>query len=60
MTEFIKGNFKVKGKVDSKENESNSLEEVFEKEALKKLGGSITYVSKKKVVWDEADLNKKD
>jgi hypothetical protein len=58
MTDFLKGNFKVKGDVDSKENESTSLEEIFEKEALKKLGGSITYVSKKKVVWDDSDLKK--
>ena len=36
-----------------------SLEERFEKEALKKLGGSIAFVSKKKVLWDEKDFKDK-
>jgi hypothetical protein len=56
MSELLKGNFKIKKSVDSShEGEEESLENRFEKEALKKLGGSIAFVSKKKVLWDEKD-----
>lgn len=54
MSEFLKGNFETKNKVTeavSSDNEE-SLEQRFEKEALKKLGGSIAFVAKKKVMWD--------
>ena len=57
MSELLKGNFKIKKSVDSfHEGEEESLENRFEKEALKKLGGSIAFVSKKKVLWDEKDF----
>jgi hypothetical protein len=57
MSEFLKGNFKTKNPVDSLDAmEKDSLEERFEKEALKKLGGSIAFVSKKKVFWDDKEL----
>ena len=53
MTELLKGNFKTKNIVSDKgDKENESLEQRFEKEALKKLGGSIAFVSKKKVMWD--------
>ena len=49
---LLKGNYKLKKNVQketlSKEDE---LELRFEKEATKKLGGSMTFVSKKKVNW---------
>jgi hypothetical protein len=56
MSEFLKGNFKTKKKVVNCIEEEKSLEDRFEKEALKKLGGSIAFVSKKKVLWDEKDF----
>jgi hypothetical protein len=57
MSELLKGNFKIKKSVDSSsEVGEESLENRFEKEALKKLGGSIAFVSKKKVLWDEKDF----
>jgi hypothetical protein len=57
MSDFLKGNFKTKKPVANLSREGeNSLEERFEKEALKKLGGSIAFVSKKKVLWDENDF----
>ena len=46
MNEILKGNFKTKNKVSSSESaKDDSLENRFEKEALKKLGGSIAFVS---------------
>ncbi len=57
MSEFLKGNFKIKREVDSPDaGEEESLEKRFEREALKKLGGSIAFVSKKKVLWGEKDF----
>jgi hypothetical protein len=56
MNEFLKGNFTTKNKVELKANDKQeTLEDRFEKEALKKLGGSIAFVSKKKVMWDLED-----
>ncbi len=55
MTEFLKGNFSTKNDVNETESTSTSLEEQFEMEALKKLGGSIAFVSKKKVMWDDEE-----
>ena len=57
MSEILKGNFKTKREVNSLgAGEEDSLEQRFEKEALKNLGGSIAFVSKKKVLWDEKDV----
>ncbi len=57
MNELMKGNFKVKNKVkdEEQENSTNELEEEFEMEALKRLGGSIAFVSKKKVIWENKE-----
>ena len=53
MTNILKGNFATKKKVEPKhQNGKDELEERFEREALKRLGGSIAFVSKKKVKWD--------
>jgi hypothetical protein len=60
MSEFLRGNFKTNKEVGSLEaKEKESLEERFEQEALKKLGGSIAFVSKKKVLWDDKDVKAK-
>ena len=48
----MKGNFSPKKRVDIKEKEIESLEARFEKEAMKRIGGSIAFVSKQKVKWD--------
>ena len=52
MSDLLKGNFETKRKVNIKEKDAESLEERFEREALKRLGGSICFVSKQKVMWD--------
>lgn len=51
--DVLKGNFKTKKDVKIEEaNGAESLEDRFEREALKHLGGSIAFVAKKKVLWD--------
>lgn len=53
MSKLLKGNFEVKVNVDAKSAIGDDLEAKFEKEALKRLGGSIAFVSKKKILWPE-------
>ncbi len=47
MADILKGNFKAK-KAVSPVTKENDLEARFEQEAMKKLGGAISFVSKKK------------
>jgi hypothetical protein len=58
MANVLKGNFSTKKPVTADEKPAESLEERFEREALKKLGGSIAFVSKKKVTWTLDDEQK--
>ena len=50
MNEALKGNFKPRKTVKIPEKKLD-LETQFEREALKRLGGSIAFVSKKKFLW---------
>lgn len=52
MADVLKGNFKTTKPVTLEEKTDETLEERFEREAMKRLGGSIAFVSKKKIVWD--------
>lgn len=55
MSSFLKGNFETKKSTDIKEPEEqhDDLETRFEKKAMSRLGGSIAFVSKKKVKWTQ-------
>jgi len=55
MSEVLKGNFKAKNEVKVSDEKPESIEDRFEREAKKRLGGSIAYVAKKKVMWDLKD-----
>jgi hypothetical protein len=58
MSSVLKGNFQTEKKVEAKEKaaeQAPDLESLFEREAMKRLGGSIAFVSKKKVAWDLND-----
>lgn len=52
MKSVLKGNFKTTKEVSIDQDIKDDLETRFEKEAMKRLGGSIAFVSKKKVQWD--------
>jgi len=58
MSSVLKGNFPTKKAVAVEQKPEESLEDRFEREALKKLGGSIAFVSKKKVTWTLDDDQK--
>ena len=49
MSDVLKGNFSPKRQVKVEEDEN--LNTQFEREALKRLGGSIAFVSKKKFLY---------
>ena len=55
MNDVLKGNFKPKNQIVLDEIIPETIEERFERTALKRLGGSIAFVSKKKVMWDLKD-----
>lgn len=50
MAEILRGNFTLKKRVDIEEVKDD-LSSRFEREALKRLGGSIAFVSKKKFLF---------
>ena len=54
MSEILKGNFTTKRDVKVEENK-DEIEERFEREAMKHLGGSIAFVAKKRVKWDASE-----
>jgi hypothetical protein len=52
MANVLRGNYTPKKEVKAPTQEAGqSLEERFEREALKKVGGSVAFVAKKKVTW---------
>ncbi len=54
MSDVLKGNFRPKNPVTTlKGTEAETLEDRFEREALKRLGGSMAFVKKHQVLWDE-------
>lgn len=55
MNSVLKGNFETKKQVKVEDENSDDLETRFEKSALKRLGGSIAFVSRKRVNWDVKD-----
>jgi hypothetical protein len=50
MNEYLKGNYKVDLKIEERADAADSTDE-FERKALSRLGGSICFVSKKKLLW---------
>lgn len=56
MVDFLKGNFTPKRPVTDGDGDGDAraeLEARFERQALDRLGGSIAYVAKRKVLWDD-------
>ena len=50
---LVKGNYKLKKNVKLKKlSKDEELEAKFEKEASKRIGGSMVYVQKRKINWD--------
>ena len=54
MANVLKGNFQTQNSVDASK-EGDDVESRFESEALKHLGGSIAFVSKKRGKWESKE-----
>jgi len=52
MSDLLRGNFKVKNKVEVKDEEVDASDE-FKKKALDSIGGSMVFVERNKLLWDE-------
>ena len=50
VSDVLKGNFQPRRAVEA-DTEKETLEKQFEREALKRLGGSIAFVSRKRLLW---------
>jgi hypothetical protein len=57
MNEVLKGNYNPRDTVIIEPEPKDNLEQEFEKAALKRLGGSMAFVAKQKVVWSLDDDN---
>ncbi len=56
--DILKGNFKPKKSVTLEAPKEETLEQRFEREAMKRLGGSMAFVRKRQVEWDLDDSDK--
>ena len=62
MSEFLKGNFKVKREInlDVEVDEKKLKAEEYKKKALASLGGSMVFVEREKLFWQEDDKESKE
>jgi len=56
MSELLKGNFQVKKEVTTSEqhDEEAAFQQEFRKKALESIGGSMVFIEREKLFWDEA------
>lgn len=57
MSGLLKGNFDVKRKVELPEqkDEATDLKNEFRKKALESIGGSMVFVEREKLFWEDTD-----
>ncbi len=57
MNKLLKGNFDVKRKVELTENkdEVTTLANEFRRKALESIGGSMVFVEREKLFWEDTD-----
>lgn len=57
MVDLLKGNFEVKNKVKSTEqkDEIADFKDEFRRKALESIGGSMVFVEREKLFWEDVD-----
>jgi len=56
MSNLLKGNFTVKRNIEVNEkNETDDLATDFRKKALESIGGSMVFVEREKLFWEDPD-----
>ena len=56
MSELLKGNFEVKHKPVVNDSEPTDFKDEFKKKALESIGGSMVFVERELLFWDESNL----
>lgn len=58
MSELLRGNFQVKNDVivDDVVDEKTSFNNEFRKKAMESIGGSMVFIEREKLFWDESKL----
>lgn len=56
MSELLKGNFEVKHKPVAADKEPADFKDEFKKKALESIGGSMVFVERELLFWDESNL----
>ena len=51
MNEFLKGNYKLKNKIEE-DNPKNPTESDYRRKAINSIGGSMVYVERTPLKWD--------
>jgi hypothetical protein len=62
VSKFLKGNFKVKREInlDEESDEKKLKAEEYKKKALASLGGSMVFVEREKLFWQEDNKESKE
>lgn len=62
MSGLLRGNFEVKRKVKVNETKDDAAEfkNEFRKKALESIGGSMVFIEREKLFWDDPDLDDQD
>lgn len=57
MTDLMKGNFEVKRKVEMTEDidEAAEFKKEFRKKAIESIGGSMVFVEREKLFWEDTN-----
>ena len=62
MSGLLRGNFKVQRElqVDATTDEATDFKNEFRKKALESIGGSMVFVEREMLFWDESDVTDKN
>lgn len=62
MSSLLRGNFKVQNEVVASEFESanTNFNDEFRKKAMESIGGSMVFVEREKLFWDESKAEGKE
>lgn len=52
MVNVLRGSYQLNNPVVVEQDKNVTVDQQFEREALSRLGGSIAFVAKQKVMWD--------
>ena len=62
MSQLLRGNFQVKNEVivDETVDAATSFNNEFRKKAMESIGGSMVFIEREKLIWDESKTEGKE